>query len=98
MSENELAVLEARLCGMEAKLDRIEGRIESFAEANARHSVQIHHLEDSVKLCHQRVSEVKKEAVSTAKGMVKWFVGALAAALTAAVAAVWNLMKSEIGK
>ena len=94
MGDNELAALEARLRSIDAKLDRIEIRMESFATANGRHSERLRHVEDGLQLCHERVSGVKKQEADA----VKRFIGILLGFCGATLAVIWSWIKAEIGK
>jgi hypothetical protein len=87
MGDGELDVLAGQLRSMEAKLDRIESRIESFVEANARHSERLKTLDGGVRLAHHRISDMKKR-----------FVGVLIGVCGAAIGIIWNWVKSGIGK
>jgi peptidoglycan hydrolase CwlO-like protein len=101
MSESDVSQLCEQLRRMEAKMDRndekvdrIEARIEDFAQSNARHSERLKNLDSDVRLAHSRISELKNHLA----GIGKRFIGWLLAGCGVMLGIIWKWIEVKIGK
>ena len=87
MSESDIDVLRADNRRMEAKIERLEEKldalVQAFKESSARHSQRLNHVEADVNLAHSRISGVKK-----------WVLGGVCAFASMAAKSTWAIVES----
>lgn len=80
MSESEVGVLRADIRRLESKIDDLT---KAYERSSAKHSQRLTHVEEDVKLAHNRISGVKK-----------WVIGGLITIASMAVRYAWALIES----
>lgn len=90
MSDNSVSLIIHRLDQLEGKIDkandaigRVNDAVGKLAEKSARDSQRIKHVEENIRLAHDRIGVVKK-----------WVIGGLVTIASMAVKHAWSLLES----
>ena len=90
MSENDSGRLYAELKELGVKIDNLSELFNRAAYGDgftrcAKHDNRLHHVEENVELCHQRISGVKK-----------WLIAGLVSLISMLASFVWNVLQASM--